>query len=354
MTQVFAIQSDVAQRIAAALQAKLSPSERGRIEKKQTDNTEAYRLYLKGRFYWNKRRIDDIKTAIEYFKQAIEKDPGYAQAYAGLASTYVLIPQYGMQSMEWYAKADSAARKALEIDATLAEAYTVLGLIANDHEYDWAGAEKYFRRAIELDPGYPTAHQWYSSTLQYLGRLDEALAEVKRAHELDPLSLVISMNLGDVLYLMRQYDRAIEQYKSTLALDQDFAWARYDMAWAYAMEGKLDEAIAECKRAQKISGDMPVGLSELGRLYARAGRKSDALRVLDELLRLSQRGYRVPSGIGALYFELGDRDKAFEWLEKAYQSRDVDLIYLGVDPMVDDIRSDPRGVALLKKMGLAR
>lgn len=354
MTQVFAIQSDVAQRIAAALQAKLSPSERGRIEKKQTDNTESYQLYLKGRFYWNKRRIDDIKTAIEYFKQAIEKDPGYAQAYAGLASTYVLIPQYGMQSMEWYAKADSAARKALEIDATLAEAYTVLGLIANDHEYDWAGAEKYFRRAIELDPGYPTAHQWYSSTLMYLGRLDEALAEVKRAHELDPLSLVINMNLGDVLYLMRQYDRAIEQYKSTLALDQDFAWARYDMAWAYAMEGKLDEAIAECGKAQKISGDMPVGFSQLGRLYARAGRKSDALRVLDELLRLSQQGFRVPCGIGVICFELGDRDKAFEWLEKAYQSRDVDLIYLGVDPLNDDIRSDPRGVALLKKMGLAQ
>ena len=354
MTQVFAIQSDVAQRIAAALEAKLSPVEKGRIEKKQTGNTEAYQLYLKGRFYWNKRQLDDIKTAIECFKKAIEKDPDYALAYAGLASAQVLVPSYGVPIGEWYTNAQNTAVKALEIDSTLAEAHTVLGEIAQDHYFDWAGAEKHFRRAIELDPGYPTAHQWYSSTLSFLGRFDEALSEAKRAQELDPLSLVINMNLGDALYVMRQYDRAIEQYKNTLALDRSFPWPHSGLGSIYQVQGKFNESIAEYQQADSLGGSIPYTLVPLGWIYARAGRKADALRVLEELLRLAQHGNSVSYGIAFLYYELGEKDKAFEWFEKAYQDRDIWLESLGTDPLWDNLRLDPKCIALLKKMGLRK
>jgi serine/threonine protein kinase/Flp pilus assembly protein TadD len=354
MTQVFAIQSDVAQRIAIELKAKLSPLEKQRIEKKQTENTEAYQLYLKGRFYWNKRQLDDMKTAIECFKQAIEKDPDYALAYAGLASAYVLVPSYGVPIGEWYTNAQNTAVKALEIDSTLAEAHTVLGEIAQDHYFDWASAEKHFQRAIELNPGYPTAHQWYSSTLSFLGRFDEALSEAKRAHELDPLSLVINLNLGDVLYIMRQYDRAIEQYKNTLALDRTFPWAHLGLACVYQVQGKFDEAIGECKKAKSLGGNIPYALVPLGWIYARAGRKADARGVLEELLQLAQHGNSVSYGIAFLYYELGEKDKAFEWFEKAYQDRDIWLESIGTDPLWDDLRTDPRCIALLKKMGLRK
>jgi len=355
MTQIFAIQSDVAQRIAAALEAKLSPAEKGRIEKKQTENTEAYQYYLKGRFYWNKRRVDDLKTSIEYFRQAIEKDPSYALAYAGLASACVLLPQHGIpQSEKWYTEARNAATKALEIDSTLAEAHAVLGEIAQDQYYDWAGAEKHFRLAIKLDPSYPTAHHWYSGTLEYLSRFDEALSEAKRAQKLDPLSLIINTNVGEVLYSMRQYDRAIMQHRSTLALDPNFPWAHLSLAQVYEVQGKFDEAIPEFEATKRLAENTPVVLGYLGRAYAIAGMKKDALKVLDELLRLERQGNAVSSGIAAVYHGLGTKEKTFEWLEKAYEGRESDLTYIGTDPLWDDLRSDPRFAALLKKMGLRK
>ena len=354
LTQVFAIQSDVAQQIAAALRAKLSPSEKGRIEKKQTENTEAYQLYLKGRFYWNKRRLDYVKTATECFKQAIEKDPVYAQAYAGLASAYVLIPSYGVPPGEWYTNAHNTAMKALEIDSTLAEAHTVLAEVAQDHYFDWGDAKKHFRRAIELDPGYPTAHQWYSNTLSYLGRFDEALSEAKRALELDPLSLVINMNVGDIYYVMRQYDKATEQYKNTLALDGTFPWAHSGLANVYVLQGRFDEAITECEMTRSFGGDISYTLVGFGWTYAKAGRKADARRVLDELLRLAKEGNNVSYGIAYLYYELGEKDKAFDWFEKSYQDREIWLASIVNDPLCDDLRADPRSIALLKKMGLRK
>jgi serine/threonine protein kinase/Flp pilus assembly protein TadD len=286
MIQIFAVQSDVAQKIAAVMQAKLSITDKSRIEKKQTENTDAYQLYLKGRFYWNKRRLDDVETAIEFFRQAIEKDPTYALAYAGLASAYVVIPSYGIPPAEWFAKAERTAVKALEIDSSLAETYTVLGEIAQDHYHDWPGAIKYFRRAIYLDPSYPTAHQWYSNTLMYLARLDEALAEIKKAQSLDPLSLIINNNMGEVLYLMRQYDEAIEQFKNTMALDPNFPWSHLDLALVYEMQGRFDEAIAESKIAENLAGWSPLAMAYTGCAYAIAGMKKDAMKVLDELLRL--------------------------------------------------------------------
>jgi serine/threonine protein kinase/Tfp pilus assembly protein PilF len=357
MKDVFAIQSEVAEQIAVALKAKLEPGEKERIEKKQTENTEAYQLYLKGRFYWNKRRLEDVMTSIEYFQHAIEKDPGYALAYAGLASACVLPPSYGTPlkaSIEWYAKARDAATKALQLDSTLAEAHVALGEIAQDHYYDWAGAERHFRRAIELNPGYPTAHHWYSCALYFLGRFDEALAEAKRALELDPLSLIINMNLGDVYYAMRQYDRATEQYKNTVKLDQTFPWAHSGLASIYEVQGKFNEAIMEYEKAKSYGGNVPYTLAPLGWIYAKVGKKIDALRVLDELLQLAEQGISISYGIALIYYQLGEKDKAFEWLEKSYQDREVWLMGIGYDPLWDDVRSDPRSDALLQKMGLRK
>jgi len=351
MKMVFSIQSDVAQRIASALRARLTSVEKGRIEKRQTENTDAYTLYLKGRFHWNKRRLDEMNKAIGCFRQAIEKDPVYAQAYAGLASAYVLIPQYGVPAGDWYGDAQAAAEKALEIDSTLAEAHTVLGEIAQDHHYDWADAERHFKRAIELDPGYPTAHQWYSSTLTYLGRFEEALLEAERALELDPLSLVINMNLGDLFSTMRQFDKAIAQYKNTLALDSTFPWAHSGLATVYAAQKRFDEAILECEKAKSLGGNMPYTLEIMGTIYTKAGRRTEAYQVLDELLRLDREGNSVSFGIASLYYRLGDKDKAMKWFEKSYEHREIWLQALATDPLWDDLRTDPRCIALLKKMG---
>ena len=355
--QILAVQSEVAQSIAAALEAKLLPSEKSRIEKKQTDNMEAYQLYLKGRFFWNKRRLDDLRTASEYFKQAIKKDPNYALAYAGLALTCVLPPQYGItlkESKEWYAQAGDAATKALQIDSTLAEAHVVLGEIAQDNYFDWTGAEKHFRRAIELDPGYPTAHQWYSGMLSFLCRFDEALSEGKRSLELDPLSLIINMNLGDIFYTMRRYDESIKQYLNTLALDPTFPWAHTGLANIYEVQGKFDEAITEHYKAKSLGGNVPYTIPPFGWIYAKTEKKTEALRVLDDLLYLDQQGISISYGIGMVYYQLGEKDKAFEWLEKSYQDRDIWLLTLGNDPLWDDLRSDPRCIALLKKMGIRK
>jgi serine/threonine protein kinase/tetratricopeptide (TPR) repeat protein len=354
MTQVFAIQSDVAQRIATALKTKLSLVEKGRIERKQTENTEAYQLYLKGRFYWNKRRIDDLKTAIGYFNQAIEKDPSYAMAYAGLAATYVLLPQYGLPQAKYPPLAEAAAEKALSLDATLGEAHAVLGVIASDYKWDWEGAEKEYLRAIELNPSYPTAHQWYSTYLTYVRRFDESLSEVQRAHDLDPLSLVINMCLGDALYAMRQYDRTLEQYEKTVALDPNFPWGHYALGQLYEVLGKFDEAIAEYQKARTLGGKGTVGLSGLGHAYAKSGRRNAALKVLDELSKISEPGYSASYDRAFVYSGLDDREKTFQWLEKAYEERATGLLALAYDPLWDSLRSDPRFIALLKKMGLPR
>jgi TolB-like protein len=354
MTQIFAVQSDVAQNIAVALKAKLSSGEKERIEKKQTENTEAYQLYLKGRFYWNKRQVDDMRTAIEYFKKAIERDPDYALAYAGLASSYIVLSQHGIPQEECYAKAQSAATRALGIDSTLAEAYATLGVIVTFHDYDWKGAEKLFIRALEFEPGNPSVHQWYSLTLSFIGRSDEALSEIKRAQELDPLSLIINVNLGRVLYTMGQYDSAIEQYKNTLALDQNFPWAHLFLASVYAVQRRFDKALTEYEKVRSLVGSSPLALTYLGCMYARTGRRNDGLQVLEELLQMAQQGNAVSSGIAFLYYELGEKEKAFEWLEKVHQCRESYLLFLVTDPLWDDLRTDPRCIALLKKMGLEK
>jgi len=350
LDDVFGIQEKVSRAIVEALKLSLTPEEKPR----RPVNPEAHEAYLKGRFYWNKRTGSDAHRAIKYFDQAIEKDPSYALAYAGLASAYVILPQYALvPAKETMPKAEAAANRALELDATLGEAHAVLGLIKTQFEWDWAGAEREFKRAIELDPSYPTAHHWYSNTLRHLGRFDECLVEIKRAQELDPLSLIISSVVGAALHYMRRYDEAIVQCEKTVELDPGFPGAHSMLGYVYEGQGRFDEAIAEFQKARVLAGSGPVGLADLGEGYARAGRRSEAARILNELLEFSRQGYSVSCEIAGIYRGLGEKDKTFEWLEKAYQERSDGLPDLKSDPFWDSLRSDPRFTALLKKMGLA-
>jgi TolB-like protein/Tfp pilus assembly protein PilF len=353
MTQIFAVQSDVAQKIANALQAKLAPEELKRIEKKQTENTEAYELYLKGRFYWNKRTSADLQKAIVYFNQAVEKDPTYALAYAGLADSYVLLPDYLLPAREYFQKAREATAKALELDSSLAEVHTVLGNVKTS-QFDWKDAEKEYKRAIELNPSYPTAHHWYSMLLSILGRPEEALAESRRALKLDPLSLIISLNFAINLYETKQYDQATDQCNKVIELDPNFPWSYYVLGLVAEVQGKFDEAIGKYQQARILSHNDPTMLGEIGRSSARAGRRKAALMTLHELHEYSKQGYSVSFAIGQIYYGLGDKEKTFEWLEQSFQNKESAILDLKRNPIWDGIRSDPRFIALLKKMGLEK
>jgi len=353
MKDIFAIQSDVAEKIASALKAKLSPVEKERIERKSTENMEAYQNYLKGRFHWNKRREDDLKIAIEYFNKAIEIDPRYALAYAGLASAYLVLADYsGLPPRECMPKVEAAARKALELDPALAEPHAALGSVNMVYHWDWVGSETEFKRAIELNPSSPTAHHWYSLMLSYTRRFDEAQAHILRALELDPLSLAISTTVADKAFYTGEYEKALEQYNKTLELDQNFPVARWMLGLTYVHQGEFNRAIAEFEKLRAITGRSAYGLAELGYGYARAGRKGDAARVIDELILLSEQGHSVSYDIGVVYWGLGDKERTLELLERAYQERSTSLNEIGVNPLWDKLRSDPRFIVLMKKVGL--
>ena len=352
LIQIFAIQSDVAQNIASALKSTLLPGEKARIEKAQTVNGEAYQNYLKGRFYWNKRTAADIQTAIEYFRKAIAADSSFALAYTGLASAYATIPQYGLNAHTYIPMATAFARKGLELDSMSAEAHAVLGLCKKNYDWDWSGAEQEFKRAIELNPGYASAHQWYCIYLTCVGRLDEAMREITIAQGLDPLSLVITSNVAGVFYNMRQYDKAAEGFKKTLELDPNFVDARILLGLVNGLQNRPNEAIVVLKKVRTMVGDIPRGLPELGQVYARIGEKKKALETLDTMITFSKRGYSISWGIASVYCALGQKDKAFQWLERACQDREVRIGQAKVEPIWDEIRSDARFFDLLRRIGL--
>ncbi len=349
MRDVLTMQSEVGRDIAERIDAELTPGAQGRVTSPRQVNPQAYELYLRGRYYWNKRTEDALLEALDNFDQAIRIDSTYAVAYAGLADAYLLMPVYaGSPPRESYPRARAAALKALKIDEHLAEAHASLGRVKLFYDWDWAGAETEFKRAIELKPSLSTAHHWYSICLRDVGRLDEALAEAKRALELDPVNLIINTNLGDTFFYAGQFDQAVAQHRKTLLLDADFAQAHLYLGRALEQEGKLQDAVAEFRKA----GKGPHALGDLARAYALAGKRADATKLLNELLDLSKRGASLEVDMALVHLALGDRDQTFQYLEKAYKERSG-LNDLKVDPRFGSLRKDARFQDLLVRLGLA-
>jgi len=344
LTDIFAVESEIAKTIAETLQAKLTGSEQHAIAARPTENTEAHQLYLKGRFFWNKRTGNDLKKSIDYFKQAIAVDPKYALAYAGLADAYVVLPAFTAATPgDAYPKAKAAAEKALELDNTLAEAHTSLAMAIFNYEFDFSHAIAEFKRAIELNPNYATAHHWYGITaLILLGRFDEAIAEMKRALELDPLSLIINADLGVTYYDMNRYDEAINELRKTIEMDPGFYYAHWSLGQALQAKGDLAGAIAEYQKARELNDD-PFILGLLGHAYAVSGRKTEAQKILDQLGAIAKQRYVAAYSFAIVYLGLGDKEEALRWLQRSYQDRDgSNIAYIRGDPFLDPLRGDPR------------
>ena len=350
LTDIFAVESDIAKTIADTLQVKLTGSEKTAIAKRPTANTEAYELYLKGRFFWNKRTGADLRTAIEYFNQALGKDPSYALAYAGLADSYGLLNVFGAASpADSFPQAKAAAEKAVELDDTLAEAHTSLALVLNDYDFDFEQSLKEFERAIQLNPNYATAHQWSARPLLVLGQFDRAIAESKRAVELDPLSLVINTDLGTDYLVARRFDEAIAQLRKTIEMDPRFYFAHSGLGRVWQLKGQLNEAIAEYRKAVDLNDD-PSVLALLGQAYARAGQREEAQRILARLSEEAKSRYVQAYSFALMYLALGDKERAIDELERGYRERGVGVFWVKVNPLLDDLRGNPRFEALVAKV----
>jgi serine/threonine-protein kinase len=355
MKDVFDIQEKVASEIAQALQIRLSPAEKQNLKKRFTENTGAYQLYLQGRFFWNKRSEESLKTAIRYFEQAIEKDPHYALAWAGIADSYSLLGEYGnIPRKELYPKAKAAVNKALEIDDRLAEVHTSLASILMLSEWDWTNSEKEFKLALELNPNYATAHHWYSQWFLHMGRLDESVQMISRAAELDPVSQAILKDKGLALYYNRQYDAAVELAGKTLELDPTYAAAHRLLSLAYQGKGLFDEAIVENQKWEEITGNKLETAVALAQLYAVSGRTEEARGLIAGLQRDKLVAEQINRGLALVYAALGENDKAFECLERSYERREESILTLKVDPKVEPLRVDPRFTALLRKIGIEK
>jgi TolB-like protein/DNA-binding winged helix-turn-helix (wHTH) protein/Flp pilus assembly protein TadD len=353
-SDIFGLQEEIATEMTTALRLRLTDEEQKRLVRSYTPNAEAYQDYLRGRYFWQKTGLGLNKGA-EYFQQAISKDPRYAQAYDGLADCNILLAVFGFSSpTESYPKAKEAALKSLEIDGTLAEAHTSLARIKAEYDWDWSGAEREFQRAIELNPSYATAYQWHGSVLATMGRPEEAMANYRRALELDPLSPIINAALGQAFYYTRQYDQAIEQLQKTLELDPNLDVARGFLALAYLQKSMNEEAIAEFEKQVVTSHGHVWALADLGYAYATAGRGLEAHRMLDQVNQLSRQKFVPADAMGHIYVGLGEKGKAFEWLEKGFERHSLGLggVDLKVDPVWDPLRSDPRFAALLRRMNL--
>jgi serine/threonine protein kinase/tetratricopeptide (TPR) repeat protein len=347
---IFAVQEEIAREVSDKLRLRLSGEQKQQLAKRYTENTEAYQLYLKGRYYWNKRTEETLKQAIEYFNQAIALDPSYALAYAGVADCYHILPFYSdLQAKDLCPKARAAAIKALEIDDTLAEAHAALAMVKWDYDWDFAGAEREFKQALELNPNYASVHQWYAEYLATMGRHEEAIAEAKRAREIDPLSLIINTVEGFIFYLARKYDLAIEKLRKTLEMDPNFARAHLYLGQAYVEKRRYEEAIAEFQKAATLSGNSPETLALLGYANAVSGKKSEAQKIVKEL---SERRYTSPYWMAVVHTSLNEKDQALARLEDAYESRYLWLVFFNVDPKFDSLRSDPRFAELVRRVGL--
>ncbi len=352
---VLSIQQEISKEISEKLMPSLAGGSESLVTKHSTENRDAYQSYLKGLFWLNKRSHEGFQKAIEFFGQAAENDPRYGLAYAGIADSYALLSTYGMLAPgEGFPKAKAAAAKALSIDNRLAEAHTSLANILAIYEWDFAQAEQEFKRAIELNPNYATAHQWYGEYLSAVGRHEEAIAEVRRAQQLDPLSLIINAVVGRVLYCARRYDEAIVELKKTIEMDPRFGPAYVFLCAAHQKKGEHPEAKAAARAAVEIAPTASVYKTILGHAYAAAGEQEEARRVLEQLRELSGQQYIHPSYMAMLHAGLGEPDLAFEWFEKAYAMRDDRLIFVITEPLLDVLRADPRYRELTARIGLPR
>jgi len=350
LANLVSLQSEIARDVSNKLRLKLSGADEQKLTKNYTTSSEAYQLYLKGRYHWNKRDDEELKKAVEYFNQAITLDPGFALAYTGLADSYALLPFYsGTESAENFTKAKIAATRALEIDDTLAEAHATLANISMWHRWDWAGAERAFKRAIELNPNYPTAHHWYALCLSFLARHQEALAEIRRAHELDPFSL--SINLGVVYLHARQYDEAIKHFRRVNEMNADFLQAHLFLAEAYEVKGMYDEAAKELDKVITLSGGRAGTAASLNAGYKAEGARGYVKEKLKLLMLRWQRSGDGAYQIAEEYASLGEHDQAFGWLDKAFERRDLSLVNLKVTPEFDSMRPNLLFQDLVRRVG---
>jgi len=353
---VLALQDDVARAIAQEIRITLTPQEQARLSGARRVDPEVHQLYLKGRYHEIKRTPADLKEALDYFRQAVDKDPTYALAWVGLSETHNLLGSLGYDALpprETMPKAKAAAQKALEIDDSLGEAHTSLALVLQGYDWDWAAADREFRRAIELSPNSASAHHFYASShLASLGRFDEGLAEEKKAQEMDPLSMIISMNVARQHYYAGRYDDAIALGRKTLEMEPSFFTGRSQLGLFYEAKGMYPEAIVELQKVMAQSPDSVNSLGRLGYAYGRAGKKAEALSIVDDLRQRSKRAYVPAYIVAVVYIGLGDKGASFAWLDKAYDERSDFLTFLKVDPVFNDLRPDPRFAELVRRVGL--
>jgi eukaryotic-like serine/threonine-protein kinase len=353
LRDILTLQDEVALDIANQIKVRLTPTEQSLLSRSAPVDPQAYQAYLEGVFYWNMRTQEGLNKGIKYFREAIDKDPRYALAYAGLAESYVVLAGYRIVSgKEAFPVAKEAALKALEINEALAEAHAALAIVRLCYDFDWGAAENEIRRAIELNPNYATAHDWHAFVLVSLGRLEEAISEEKRAQELDPLSQAINDDLGYYLYLAEDNDQAIIQLRKTLAMYQSMPMPHMLLGRAYVQKRMFTEAIKEFQSAATLSGNYPLYQAWLGYGYAISGHRSEAQQIIDELTRPSNTKYVSPYDVAAIWTGLGDKNQAVKWLGRAYEERATHLVHIYIEPAFEPLRSDLRFQELLRRMGL--
>ncbi len=350
---IFAVQDEISSEISGKLRLRLTRAEKKQLTKHHTQNAEAYRLYLKGRHHWNRWTEEGFYKAIEHFQQAVENDPGYALAYAGLADCYVLLGWNSyLPPKEAFPKGKAAAKAALQLDPDLAEAHTPLAAVLWLDDWEWGKAETEFKRSLELSPTYPTANHWYAEYVMTMGRHDEAMVRIKKSQDLDPLSLIISVAVGWALYYARRYDEAIEQLRRTVDLDPNYPVTYWILGALLRKTGRYELAITEGEKGVKLSGGSPLMRAALAHTLGAAGRTSEALEILDDLTKLAKQKYVAPYFFAGIHIGLGENERAIEYLQKCYEEHSHWLIYLHLDPSMDDLRDNPGFQDLLRRVGL--
>jgi serine/threonine-protein kinase len=349
---ILELQEELASQITSPLRLKLLQPQEQRLRKRHTQDTEAFRLYLQGRYFWNKRSRDGLMKSLEFFEQASLQDPRFALAHAGLADAYAILGGFGyLPPQEAYSKAKIEALKALSLDETLAEAHSCLATVKYRFDWDWAGADAEFKLALQHNPGYVTAHLWYGVYLVLMERFDEGLAQVDEALQRDPLSLVVNWTRGYLLYYTRRFDDALEQFARTLAIDPTFARVHIDVGLVHSLQGRFQDGVREIQKAMRLMEESPSLLASLGYAYALAGDREEALRILADLEALSKRQHLSPFTVALVHVALQDREQAFHWLERSLEQREDALVSLRVNPRLDPLRDDLRFAGLLRRMG---